>query len=434
MYTGGSFRGSNQPQVAIEVQPASALRRDKVPLFRQPVADIQDNNRLSKEEEAGTWKIAGYRRGRGRGRGPQVNNRGGEPLTNNRGGGQPEKNIRWTPALTADRHVGTQARGRSTRGGRGGVVTGSGFQSRGNSFSYLDSRLGEEEWPSLINPSRQRSRERSREGIQEGSDLNSNKAMVPYHPEAGTRNGKGCGEVPHKQPSLRVQAEVQADISKDPGFDDRIYDQHSVKCLSTSRRRARNMSSGCMNSVGCVDSQAPVRATYLNLYKWPESDAEFVKSVAGEKRDRGHATHNQTHLSRTASGRRRWSQSPRVVDSYSCRQMYLRSYTFSKKETVPEKTKKCLAKVKERASLFAKDNVSVSSYGSRRSKDNVSVSSYGSRQSNTKEIAKKKKKKKGCVAMVKKIKDASCSAFFSLFRHLLSCTTTVDVVDTHPSQ
>ncbi|KAM0953628.1 hypothetical protein DsansV1_C01g0001991 [Dioscorea sansibarensis] len=185
------------------------------------------------------------------------------------------------------------------------------------------------------------------------------------------------------------------------------------------------MSSGCMNSVSCVDARAPVRATYVNLYKWPESDAEFVKSVTREKRDRGHATDNQTRLSRTASGRRRLTQSPGVVDSYSCRQMYLRSYTFSKKETVPEKTKKCLAKVKERASLFAKDTSS-----------NTSVSSYGSRRSNTNKgnNKKKKKKKKGCVAMVKRIKVASCSAFFSLFRRLLSCTTTVDVIDNRPSQ
>lgn len=190
------------------------------------------------------------------------------------------------------------------------------------------------------------------------------------------------------------------------------------------------MTSGCMNSVSCMDAQAPVRATYVNLYKWPESDAEFVKSVTKEKKDRGNATHNQVRLSRTDSGRRRLTQSPGVVDSYSCRQMYLRSYTFSKKETVPEKTKKCLAKVKERASLFAKDtssNASVSSYGSRKSNTNT-------KKGNNKKKKNKKKKKKGCVAMVKRIKDASCSAFFSLFRRLLSCTTTVDVIDNRPSQ
>ncbi|KAH7677969.1 Cyclophilin-like domain-containing protein [Dioscorea alata] len=205
-------------------------------------------------------------------------------------------------------------------------------------------------------------------------------------------------------------------------------------------KKTVTMTSGCMNSVSCMDAQAPVRATYVNLYKWPESDAEFVKSVTKEKKDRGNATHNQVRLSRTASGRRRLTQSPGVVDSYSCRQMYLRSYTFSKKETVPEKTKKCLAKVKERASLFAKDtssNASVSSYGSRKSNTNTNTNTntkkVNDKKKNNKK-KKKKKKKKGCVAMVKRIKDVSCSAFFSLFRRLLSCTSTVDVIDNRPSQ
>lgn len=122
----------------------------------------------------------------------------------------------------------------------------------------------------------------------------------------------------------------------------------------------------------------PVRATYVNLYKWPESDAEFIKSVH-----------------RVAQG---FQGQPRVVDSISCRQMYLRSYTFSRKESVPEKTKKCIGRVKEK------------------------VANHG----------KKKKDQKGrkrkCLVF-RKVKEFSCSALFRIFHRLLSCGASVDVVD-----
>ncbi|XP_042511056.1 uncharacterized protein LOC122086357 [Macadamia integrifolia] len=150
------------------------------------------------------------------------------------------------------------------------------------------------------------------------------------------------------------------------------------------------MNSVCISS--CVnDTRVPVRATYRNLYKWPESDAEFVRSVSsnsnGSSSDRGNRGVGQ----------------PRVVDSISCRQMYLRSYTFSRKETMPEKTVKCFGGVKEKVAQKNK---------------------------------KKKKKRKGgnggkkCV-VIRKVKEMSCSALFKIFRRLLSCTTTVDVADHH---
>ncbi|KAH0995642.1 hypothetical protein GBA52_019506 [Prunus armeniaca] len=72
--------------------------------------------------------------------------------------------------------------------------------------------------------------------------------------------------------------------------------------------------SNCVNDAR--DPRVPMRATYVNLYKWPESDAEFVRSVSSNGRRSG--------------------------------QMYLRSYTFSRKETVPEKTQKCFGRVKEK--------------------------------------------------------------------------------------
>ncbi|CAL9247448.1 unnamed protein product [Arabidopsis halleri] len=51
--------------------------------------------------------------------------------------------------------------------------------------------------------------------------------------------------------------------------------------------------------------------TYANLYKWPMAEAEFVWSIS----------HDGSQRCTT------------VVDSISCRQMYLRSYTFSTKES-----------------------------------------------------------------------------------------------------
>ena len=97
------------------------------------------------------------------------------------------------------------------------------------------------------------------------------------------------------------------------------------------------MSSVCMSN--CVndtrDPRVPFRANYVNLYKWLESDAKFIKSV---RRVAVHELHRH----------------PRVVDSISCRQLYLRSYTFSRKESMPEKTKKCFERVKERVASHGK--------------------------------------------------------------------------------
>jgi len=130
------------------------------------------------------------------------------------------------------------------------------------------------------------------------------------------------------------------------------------------------MAAGCKAAIGCVDARAPVRASYVSLYKWPESDAEFVKSVAMARRQGGGgggqespgASASYYSYSGSASMRRGGGYSgelaagyasPLVVDSYSCRQMYLRSYTFSKKkETVPERTMACLGRVRERAAVF----------------------------------------------------------------------------------
>lgn len=135
------------------------------------------------------------------------------------------------------------------------------------------------------------------------------------------------------------------------------------------------MSSVCISN--CVnDTRVPVRATYVNLYKWPESDAEFVKMVKMTKGDQGRRLpHDQPQ--------------PRVVDSVSCRQMYLRSYTFSRKESVPEMTKKCFAKVRDRVAARGRRSEKVTKCGS------------GGKKTHT---------------------------IGTVFRRLLSCTTSIDVV------
>ncbi|PIA38840.1 hypothetical protein AQUCO_02700201v1 [Aquilegia coerulea] len=148
------------------------------------------------------------------------------------------------------------------------------------------------------------------------------------------------------------------------------------------------MSSKCISS--CVDdARVPVRATYVNLYKWPESDAEFVKWVSSNVPKDG----------------KNWSTtgtSPRVVDSISCRQMYLRSYTFSREETVPEKTKKCFGRVKGKAGHEKRRKVG---------------GGDGDRGGGKKSTG------------MKRVKQISMAAFCSIFHRLLSCTTSVDVVD-----
>jgi hypothetical protein len=119
----------------------------------------------------------------------------------------------------------------------------------------------------------------------------------------------------------------------------------------------------------------------VNLYKWPESDAEFVKSVSF-KGDKG-ATYGHGH--------------PRVVDSISCRQIYLRSYKFSRKESMPEKTQKCFGRVKERMVP-------------------------GRKRSKTRGLKRK------CLVL-RKVKEVSCNALFRIFSRVLSCAASVDVVD-----
>jgi len=84
------------------------------------------------------------------------------------------------------------------------------------------------------------------------------------------------------------------------------------------------MASVCISN--CANNKSiPIRPTFTNLYKWPESEVEFVKTMnSNNYRDRVE------------------------VDSISCRQVYLRSYKFSRKKlSVTEKTIKYFIGVKE---------------------------------------------------------------------------------------
>ncbi|KAL4587628.1 hypothetical protein LXL04_000500 [Taraxacum kok-saghyz] len=155
------------------------------------------------------------------------------------------------------------------------------------------------------------------------------------------------------------------------------------------------MTSTCMSRCIANDARVPVRATYVNLYKWPDSDREFVRSVSrNSHRKNGES---QGH--------------PRLVDSISCRQLYLRSYTFSRKESLNERTMSCIGRVKERAAVRGKQKKSPSS-----------IDGGGRRRDGG------KRRRRKCT-VVMKAKEASYAALASIFRRLLSCTTKIDVVD-----
>ncbi|KAL8092286.1 hypothetical protein AgCh_034542 [Apium graveolens] len=105
----------------------------------------------------------------------------------------------------------------------------------------------------------------------------------------------------------------------------------------------------------------PVRATYENLYKGPESDAKFLRSVSSNGRGRDTHDPSPPPLMRSLSTNccLNAASQPRVVDSISSRQIYLRSYSFSRKESMPQKVKNCASRIKRSVSMRApnrKDN------------------------------------------------------------------------------
>ncbi|CAJ2660789.1 hypothetical protein L195_g008486 [Trifolium pratense] len=77
----------------------------------------------------------------------------------------------------------------------------------------------------------------------------------------------------------------------------------------------------------CANNKSiPVRPTFANLYKWPESEVEFVKIMNSNN----------------------YRDGVEVDHSLSCRQIYLRSYKFSRKKlSGTEKTIKYFNSVKK---------------------------------------------------------------------------------------
>ncbi|KAL3850727.1 hypothetical protein ACJIZ3_012609 [Penstemon smallii] len=141
------------------------------------------------------------------------------------------------------------------------------------------------------------------------------------------------------------------------------------------------MASVCISS--CVkDARVPVRATYVNLYKWPESDAEFVRSMSS----------NSNGLKDGQNSNSMYGH-PSVVESFSCRQLYLRSYTFS---------------------------------SNKNDEKSSTINCLGGRPAGRKRKSGGGRKK---FTGLSKAKAASCSAFEAVFRRLLSCTTKIDVVN-----
>nr|XP_004251294.1 uncharacterized protein LOC101257533 [Solanum lycopersicum] len=152
------------------------------------------------------------------------------------------------------------------------------------------------------------------------------------------------------------------------------------------------MASACISN--CInDARAPVRATYVNLYKWPESDAEFIRSVSSKNHDHDRGRDRNT--------------GPKVVDSISCRQLYLRSYTFSREDQV---------------NLSDEKKSHVKCYGKKKRKLPRRID--GGDGGGGGRARRTRRKCKG----FSKAKEFSCAALASIFRRLLSCTTKVDVV------
>ncbi|KAK1367475.1 hypothetical protein POM88_043036 [Heracleum sosnowskyi] len=135
------------------------------------------------------------------------------------------------------------------------------------------------------------------------------------------------------------------------------------------------------------------RATNETLYKWAESDAKFIRSVSFNNRGRG-TDPCTPRLTKTLSIHDRFygASQPMGVDSMSCRQEFLRSYSFSRKESMPQKVRNCASQIKRSVSMRAPNK-------------KVSGGAHDG------------------IVVIRKVKKIS-----SIFRKLLSFTTKVNVV------
>lgn len=111
------------------------------------------------------------------------------------------------------------------------------------------------------------------------------------------------------------------------------------------------MNSSCVG--GCLD-QDPVKVSFVRLYKWPEADAEFLRNLC-MKPDEKTSSESTTGRHRRSSFN---SEACVYHESFASRQRYLRSYTFSKKETFTEKTKRWLKEKQIKAVLLVESTKS----------------------------------------------------------------------------
>ncbi|KAL0310302.1 UNVERIFIED_CONTAM: hypothetical protein Scaly_2941000 [Sesamum calycinum] len=102
------------------------------------------------------------------------------------------------------------------------------------------------------------------------------------------------------------------------------------------------MASNCVNG-----SPFPARHTFAGLHKWPESDAEFIKSMTSGDVGKGDA------------------QPCRAMKWFACRQLYLRSYVFSREED--SAAVKCFGRVKDKVQAADKRKRKCGVHGERKS-------------------------------------------------------------------
>lgn len=163
-----------------------------------------------------------------------------------------------------------------------------------------------------------------------------------------------------------------------------VYKTQNPNAITAYNHMASTCISNCITDTRI---RLRPRPAYVNLNKWPESIVEFAQPGFSN-------AHPGVHYAQS-----------RIVDTISCRQMYLRSYTFSRKESVPEKTKKYFGKVKDRVKNRRSINRSKACNGNNRG--------FGIRRK----------------YYLRRVKEVSCDALLSMFRRLLFCTAKVDVAD-----
>ncbi|CAN1141194.1 hypothetical protein LINPERPRIM_LOCUS25336 [Linum perenne] len=106
---------------------------------------------------------------------------------------------------------------------------------------------------------------------------------------------------------------------------------------------------------------------------------------------------------------------PKLVDTtVSCRQLYLRSYTFSRKESFSDKTKHCVVKVAERVKNGSADFRNRKIF-------------FGFGMTKKKNMRRRRKRPMRAIVCLRKASTLTFSAVMKVVKRLImSCTTRVD--------